>query len=213
MLKTLRPGQVLDGVVRKLMDFGAFVDLGGGVDGLVHVSQVAWGRVKHPSDVLKEGQAIKVRVDKIDPATGKIGLAYRDLLDSPWTDVTQKFPIKSVVRGTVTKLMDFGAFVELEPGVEGLVHVSELSHKRVWRPSDVVKEGDQVDVLVLSIDTEAQRISLSMKACSTPPEPVKKEGEEDSAPATTSKKASNKPTGPLMGGLGKRTGERFGLKW
>jgi small subunit ribosomal protein S1 len=154
---------------------------------------------------------VKVRVDKVDPTTGKIGLAYRDLLDSPWDAVSEKYPPKSVVQGTVVKLMDFGAFVELEPGVEGLVHVSELSHKRVWRPSDVVKEGQQVEVLVLSVDREAQRISLSMKACATPPEPVKKE-ESDDAAATPSKK-SNKPTGPLLGGLGRRTGERFGLKW
>jgi predicted RNA-binding protein with RPS1 domain len=213
MFESLKPGQVFDGVVRKLMDFGAFVELGNGVDGLVHISQLAWGRVKHPSDVLKEGQAIKVRVDKIDPTTGKIGLSYRDLLGNPWTEAAQKYPPKSVVPGKVTKLMDFGAFVELEPGVEGLVHVSELSHKRVWRPSDVVKEGDQVEVLVLSIDTEAQRISLSMKACATPPEPVKKEGEEEAgAPAKSSKK-HNKPTGPLLGGLGRATGDRFGLKW
>ncbi|MCD4728312.1 MAG: S1 RNA-binding domain-containing protein, partial [Pirellulales bacterium] len=114
LLDSLRPGHVREGVVRKLMDFGAFVDIGG-VDGLVHVSQVAWGRVKHPSDVLKEGQQIKVRVDKIDPETGKISLAYRDLLESPWTTVSQKFSPNTIAEGTVTKLMDFGAFVELEP--------------------------------------------------------------------------------------------------
>ena len=214
MLSSLEPGQTFDGVVRKLMDFGAFVELGNGVDGLIHISQMAWGRVKHPSDVLKEGQAVKVRVQKVDPETGKISLAYRDLMQSPWEQAAQKYPARTVVRGTVTKLMDFGAFVELEPGVEGLVHVSELSHKRVWRPSDMVKEGDQVDVSVLSIDSDSQRISLSMKACSAPPEPVKKEGEAEAGlPESSPKKASNKPTGPLQGGLGKRTGERFGLKW
>jgi predicted RNA-binding protein with RPS1 domain len=208
LLGSLRPGQTYDGVVRKLMDFGAFVDIGG-VDGLVHVSQLAWSRVKHPSDVLKEGQTIKVRVEKVDPTTGKISLAYRDLLESPWTTAAQKYPPQSAVRGTVTKLMDFGAFVELEPGIEGLVHVSELSHKRVWRPSDVVKEGEQVEVLVLSVDGEAQRISLSMKALATPPEPAKK---DEAAPAKSSKKHT-KPTGPLLGGLGRKTGDRFGLKW
>jgi predicted RNA-binding protein with RPS1 domain len=212
MLNSLRPGQICEGVVRKLLDFGAFVDLGGGVDGLVHVSQVAWARVKHPSDVLKEGQAIKVRIEKVDPATGKISLAYRDLLDSPWTTAAQKYPVNSVTSGTVTKLMGFGAFVELEPGVEGLVHISELSHRRVWRPADVVKEGDKVEVLVLSIDAEAQRISLSMKACAAPPEPVKKEETGEAAPAKTSKKKA-KPTGPLLGGLSRPTGDRFGLKW
>lgn len=212
MLNTLRPGQIHEGVVRKLMDFGAFVDIGG-VDGLVHVSQVAWGRVKHPSDVLKEGQAIKVRIEKIDPETGKISLAYRDLLESPWTLVAQKYPQNTIVSGTVTKLMDFGAFVELEPGIEGLVHISELSPKRIWRASDIVKEGQQVEVMVLSVDAEAQRMSLSMKALAAPPEPTKKEREEAEAAAASPSKKSNKPTGPLKGGLGKPTGERFGLKW
>ena len=108
--------------------------------------------------------------------------------------------------------MEFGAFVELEPGIEGLVHISELSHKRVWRPADVVKEGEQVEVLVLSVDPEAQRISLSMKALAAPPEPAKKEDAAEAAPAKPSKKRA-KPTGPLLGGLGRRTGDRFGLKW
>jgi len=194
------------------MDFGAFVDLGG-IDGLLHVSQLAWGRVKHPSDVLHEGQKIKVRVDKVDPETGRISLAYRDLLESPWATASQKYPPHTVANGTVIKLMDFGAFVELESGIEGLVHISELSHKRVWRCSDVVKEGQQVEVAVLSVDAESQRMSLSMKELSAPPEPVKKEGEDDSLTPTKSSKKSTKPTGPLLGGLGRRTGERFGLKW
>ncbi len=212
MLNSLRPGQIHEGVVRKIMDFGAFVDLGG-VDGLLHVSQVAWGRVKHPKDVLKEGQTIKVRIEKVDPTTGKISLAYRDLLESPWTAAAQKYPPNSIVRGAVTKLMEFGAFVELEPGIEGLVHISELSHKRVWRSSDVVKEGEQVEVLVLAVDPEAQRISLSMKALAAAPEPVKKdESAADAAAAKPSKKIA-KPAGPLRGGLSRSTGDRFGLKW
>ncbi len=209
MLESLAPGQIHEGVVRKLMDFGAFVDLGG-VDGLLHISQLAWGRVKHASDVLHEGQQIKVRVEKVDQETGRISLAYRDLLENPWTLAAQKYPPNSVARGTVTKLMDFGAFVELESGIEGLVHISELSHKRVWRASDVVKEGEQVEVMVRSVDPEAQRMSLSMKELSAPPETVKKEDEPAEAAPT---KKSQKPTGPLLGGLGHRTGERFGLKW
>jgi small subunit ribosomal protein S1 len=211
MLASLQPGQIFDGVVRKLMDFGAFVELGNGVDGLLHISQLAWGRVKHPSDVLKEGQAIKVRVEKVNPETGKISLAYRDLMESPWTTASQKYTPNTVARGTVTKLMDFGAFVELEPGVEGLVHISELSHKRVFRCSDVVKEGQEVEVMVRSVDVEARRMSLSMKELSAPPEPVKKEEEPEAAPSKSKK--SNKPTGPLLGGIGRKSGERFGLKW
>ena len=211
MLRSLRPGQIHEGVVRKLMDFGAFVDIGG-VDGLLHVSQVAWGRVSHPKDVLSEGQTIKVRIEKIDPTTGKISLAYRDLLESPWEGAGLKYPPNTIAMGTVTKLMEFGAFVELEPGVEGLVHVSELSHKRVWRPADVVKEGEQVEVLVLSIDTEAQRISLSMKALAASTEPAKKEESEPEAASAKSKRRA-KPAGPLLGGLGRSTGDHFGLKW
>jgi predicted RNA-binding protein with RPS1 domain len=212
MLASLQPGQIFDGVVRKLMDFGAFVDIGG-VDGLLHVSQLAWSRVKHPRDVLQEGQTIKVRVEKVDAETGKISLAYRDLMESPWATAAQKYPPHSAVRGTVTKLMEFGAFVELEPGIEGLVHISELSHKRVWRASEIVHEGDQVDVLVLSVDADAQRISLSIKALATPPEPAKNdEAAGEAAPAKPSKQRA-KPTGPLLGGLSRPTGERFGLKW
>jgi small subunit ribosomal protein S1 len=174
---------------------------------------MAWGRVKHPSDVLQEGQRIRVRVEKVDPDTGKISLTYRDLLESPWTDAARKYAPQTQVRGTVVKLMDFGAFVELEPGVEGLVHISELSHKRVWRASDVVHEGDLVDVLVLSIDVAAQRISLSMKALALPPEPAKKEKEEPEA-APVTKKPSKKPEIPLVGGIGRPVGgQRFGLKW
>ena len=210
MLGSLEPGQIHEGVVRKLMDFGAFVDLGG-VDGLLHVSQLAWGRVKHPSDVLHEGQHVKVRVEKVDPSTGRISLAYRDLMESPWTGASLKYPPHSTAKGVVTKLMDFGAFVELESGIEGLVHISELSHKRIWRASDVVKEGQEVEVMVLSVDPEAQRMSLSMRTLSAPPEPVKKDDEPGEAAIT--KKKHHKPTGPLLGGLGGKTGDRFGLKW
>jgi small subunit ribosomal protein S1 len=209
LLDSLRPGQIRDGVVRKLMDFGAFIDLGG-VDGLLHVGQLAWGRVKHPSDVLSEGQQIKVRIDKVDPQSGRISLAYRDLLESPWTAAAQKYAPNSVVRGTVTKLMDFGAFVEVEPGIEGLVHISELSHKHVRRSAEVVKEGEQIEVMVLSVDAQAQRMSLSMKQLAAPPEAAAAEG--DKTPAKPSKK-SQKPSGPLLGGLGRATGDRFGLKW
>ena len=212
LLKSLATGQIREGVVRKLMDFGAFVDLGG-VDGLLHISQLAWGRVNHPSEVLAEGQTIKVRVDKIDTESRRISLAYRDMLESPWVDVDRKYPVNTPVRGKVTKLMDFGAFVELEPGVEGLVHVSELSHKRVWRVSDAVKEGEEVDVLVQSVDTKAQRIGLSMKGLIPEPASVKKEAEEEE-PELPASKPISQPSKPLKGGLRRKTGgEQFGLKW
>lgn len=208
--ESLAAGQVREGVVRKLMEFGAFVDLGGGVDGLLHISQLAWGRVKHPSEVVQEGQTIKVRVDKLDPETRRISLSYRDLMQNPWTDASNKYPQGSTIHGRVTKLMEFGAFVELEPGVEGLVHISELSHKRVFRVSDVVKEGDEIDAVVLSIDTTGKRISLSMKNLLPGEEPVK---ESEPQVEEVAAKKPKKPTGPLRGGLGRAGGEQFGLKW
>jgi small subunit ribosomal protein S1 len=212
---SLAPGQVHQGVVRKLMDFGAFVDIGGGVDGLLHVSQLSWGRVNHPRDVLAEGQSIKVKIEKIDRATGRLSLSYRDLLENPWSTAAAKYPPNGVVRGKVTKLMEFGAFVELEPGIEGLIHISELSHKRVWRTSDVVHEGNELEVMVLAVNQEAQRISLSIKALSQP-EPTKKDKEsaEPGAPVPTSRKRQPSSSEPLLGGLGRPPGgDRFGLNW
>jgi len=213
LLESLEPGQVREGVVRKLMDFGAFVDLGG-VDGLLHISQLAWGRVKHPSEVVHEGQQIRVKIESVDKQAGKISLAYRDLLENPWSDAEMKYPVTSTVHGRVTKLMEYGAFVELEPGVEGLVHVSQLSHKRVWRVSDVVKEGDEVDAVVLSVDVEAQRISLSMKELIEERKPAKDaESPEAQEPAPPPKRRKQ-PSKPLQGGLGRSSGgQNFGLKW
>jgi small subunit ribosomal protein S1 len=215
--EALEPGQIHQGVVRKLMDFGAFIDLGGGADGLLHISQLSWGRVAHPRDVLAEGQSIRVKIEKVDRATGRISLAYREMLENPWTQAAAKYPTNSIVRGKVMKLMEFGAFVELEPGIEGLIHISELSHKRVWRASDVVHEGDEVEVLVLNVNPEAQRMSLSIKAL-VKTEPTKKEKEEAEAlqaePAPTAKKRSSSANEPLRGGLGKSAGgDRFGLNW
>ncbi|MGA2067202.1 MAG: S1 RNA-binding domain-containing protein [Thermoguttaceae bacterium] len=213
--ESLQPGQVHQGVVRKLLDFGAFVDLGGGVDGLLHVSQLSWGRVNHPRDVLTEGQTIQVKIDRIDRESGRIGLSYRDMLENPWSAAATKYPTNGVVRGKVTKLMEFGAFVELEPGVEGLIHISELSHKRVWRTSDVVHEGDELEVLVLSVNVESQRISLSIKALSKPEPTTKEKGAaEPGTPVPTSRKRQRISNEPLQGGLGRPPGgDRLGLKW
>jgi small subunit ribosomal protein S1 len=209
---SLEPGQIHEGLVRKIMDFGAFVDLGG-VDGLLHISQLGWGRVKHPSDVIQEGQRIQVKIQKIDQESKRISLTYRELLQNPWQDVEYKYPAQSTIHGRVTKLMEFGAFVELEPGVEGLVHISELANHRVWRVSDVVKEGDEVDAVVLSIDTQAKRISLSMKSLLAPEPTVEDKDKEEPEPLPPPKKPA-KPTGPLRGGLGRAgDGARFGLKW
>jgi small subunit ribosomal protein S1 len=155
LLAELEPGQMREGIVRKLQDFGAFVDIGG-VDGLIHISQMSWERVKHPSEVLAEGQKVRVRVEKIDHETGKIGLSLKNPEEHPWTGIEQKFPVGSTVRGPVSRIAQFGAFVKLAPGVEGLIHISELAHHKVFRVENVVKEGEEVECKVLSVDTEAQ---------------------------------------------------------
>ena len=209
LLDTLEPGLVLEGVVSNLRDFGAFVDIGG-IDGLIHISQISWDRVNHPSDVLTVGQRIRVRVEKINPDTGKIGLSYRELLEHPWTNIESEISVGSTVRGPVTRNAKFGAFVKLAPGVEGLIHISELAHHRVRSVADVVKEGQDVEVKVLSIDTDAQRIGLSLKA--TQPEPEKSEAaEQPDEVATPTVSQSSKP---LKGGFDRPTGgESIGLKW
>ncbi|GIX01400.1 MAG: hypothetical protein KatS3mg112_0337 [Thermogutta sp.] len=211
---SLTPGQIREGVVRRLTEFGAFVDLGG-VDGLLHISQIAWGRIKHPSEVLREGQTIKVRIDKVDRENQRISLGYRDLLYNPWEDADKKYVPQSLWKGRVTRIMDFGAFVELEPGVEGLVHISELSTKRVSRVRDVVKEGDEVDVVVLAFDPQEKKISLSIRAAMKmkEPEPAPQpetaeattQTAEPGAPPPPPKK--QKPSKPLKGGLGSSPGQ------
>lgn len=211
----LEPGQTFEGTVRKLMDFGAFVEIEPGVDGLIHVSQLSWERVKHPSDVLKEGQKVQVKIEKVDPVTGKIGLSYRELQDNPWNNVDRKYPVGSNVKGVVSRLAQFGAFVKLEPGVEGLIHVSELAHHRVHRVDSVVKEGDEVEVKIVEVNPETQRIGLSLKATKAPPvkaADVKKEEEEVDEPRR--ELAVAKRPGKLKGGTNKKTGgEGIGLAW
>lgn len=214
LLANLEPGQTYEGVVRKIMDFGAFVDIGG-VDGLLHIAQLSWERIKHPSEVLTEGQKITVRIEKVDPETKKISLAYKNEADHPWKDIEKKFQVGTMAKGVVSRLAEFGAFVKLAPGVEGLVHISELAHHKVFAVKNVVNEGQDVEVKILSIDPEAQRMSLSLKAAVAPPEPKnpkKKEEEPEDEPKRAP--AIPKREGPLRGGT-KRTsgGEQFGLKW
>ncbi len=214
LLAEISAGDLREGVVRSLQDFGAFVDLGG-VDGLIHVSQLSWDRVSHPKDVLAIGQTVKVRVEKINAESGKISLGYRELGDNPWDSAEKKFPIGARVKGTVTKLMQFGAFVRLDPGVEGLIHISEMGHGRVQRSSDVVSEGQEVEVKVVSFDRDAQRIGLSLKALLPPPEKAPQEPRESDPPAPDSLKRREKETDKnLKGGISKPSGgEKFGLRW
>ncbi len=219
MLETLEIGDLLDGIVRSVRDFGAFVDIGNGVDGLVHVSQMSWDRVKTPTEVLEVGQKVRVAVKNVDRQTGKIGLSIRDTVESPWKNAAEKYHIGAAVRGIVSRIAQFGAFVKLEPGVEGLVHVSELAHRHVHSVSSVVREGEAVECKVITCDPEEQRISLSIKALATPPAPPAgkagpaaepEEPEVEEAPLPPVKKSNT----PLKGGLGRQSdGAKFGLKW
>ncbi|WP_456370747.1 30S ribosomal protein S1 [Thermodesulfatator atlanticus] len=163
LLESLEEGQVLEGTVKSITDYGAFVDLGG-VDGLLHVSDISWGRVKHPSNYFKVGDKIKVKVIKYDRDKEKIALGVKQLTPDPWETAKEKYPEGKKVEGRVVSLTNFGAFVELEPGVEGLIHVSELSWtKRIKHPRDMLSIGDKVEVVVLGVDEENRRISLSLK--------------------------------------------------
>jgi small subunit ribosomal protein S1 len=198
----LAEGQVRQGVVRSVKDFGAFVDLGG-VDGLLHVSEMSWSRVKDAGSVVQPGQTIKVAVLKIDREHRKLSLGLKQLTPSPWDTAAEKYHAGSVVTGKVSRLMDFGAFVELEPAVEGLIHISELAPQRVRRVSDVVKEGQEVQVMVLNVDPTQRRISLSLKAA-LPKEPEPEGAEEEAKEEEAPPRPPRPRTTPLRGGLGDR---------
>jgi small subunit ribosomal protein S1 len=162
-LAELGEGSVVSGTVRSLMAYGAFVDLGG-VDGLLHISDIAWSRVNDPADVLTVGQELKLKVLSVDAETKRISLGLKQLQAEPWEAAATKYETGQRITGTVTRLTDFGAFVELEPGIEGLIHVSEMSWvKKVRKPSDMLKAGETVDAVVLSVDAAAKRISLGLK--------------------------------------------------
>lgn len=201
----IEEGQVREGVVRSVKTFGAFVDLGG-VDGLLHIADMSWVRQEDASTLVKVGQKVQVKVLKIDRQTSKINLGLKQLMPSPWDNVEQNYARGQTVSGKVTRLLDFGAFVELEPGVEGLIHISELSPKRVVRVKDIVQPGQEVEVRILKIEPEAQRISLSLRpgpAAPTAPEPDEEEGED--APAVPKPERAV----PLKGGLGDRDPNPF----
>ena len=193
----LAEGQVRTGTVRSVRDFGAFVDLGG-ADGLLHVSEMSWTRVDNAADVVQPGQEVQVFVLKVDRERRKISLGLKQLLEDPWSKVAANYVDGTIVKGKVTKLMNFGAFVELEPGIEGLVHISELAPQRVNRVGDVVQPGQEVEVKVLKVDPQQRRISLSIKQARP------QEGEPAQEPEDTGKTKRGRPTRqmPLKGGLG-----------
>ncbi len=190
------PGQTYQGRVKTIKDYGAFVDIGG-VDGLLHVGQISWSRINHPSDVLTPGQEIEVKVLSVDPEKKKIGLGMRQLSPNPWQTAEEKYPSGTVVKGKVTRIETFGGFVELEPGVEGLVHISQLDHQRIKSVQEVLRVGQEVDVQVLEVDPTRKRISLSVKALKEKPE----EPAEPEAPPVQRVDPQS-----LKGGIGDPTG-------
>jgi small subunit ribosomal protein S1 len=163
LVQNLEEGQVIDGVVKNITDYGAFVDLGG-IDGLLHVTDIAWRRVNHPTEVLNIGQQVKVKIIKINHETHRISLGMKQLLDDPWQGIEAKFPVGAKLKGRVTNITDYGAFVELEPGIEGLIHVSEMSWtKKNVHPGKIVSTSQEVEVQVLEVDPVKRRISLGLK--------------------------------------------------
>jgi small subunit ribosomal protein S1 len=163
LVQNLEEGQVIDGVVKNITDYGAFVDLGG-IDGLLHVTDVAWRRVNHPTEVLNIGQQVKVKIIKINHETHRISLGMKQLLDDPWQGIEAKYPVGARLKGRVTNITDYGAFVELEPGIEGLIHVSEMSWtKKNVHPGKIVSTSQEVEVQVLEVDPIKRRISLGLK--------------------------------------------------
>ncbi|MEH7176696.1 30S ribosomal protein S1 [Neobacillus vireti] len=162
LLNSINPGQVIDGTVQRITDFGAFVDIGG-IDGLVHISQLSYQHIDKPSDVVQEGQKVKVKVLNVDRDNERISLSIKETQPGPWSDIAEKAPKGSSLTGTVKRLVSYGAFVEVFPGVEGLVHISQIAHKHIGTPHEVLKEGQEVQVKVLDANEQEQRLSLSIK--------------------------------------------------
>ena len=162
-LQKLQEGAILDGTVKNITEYGAFIDLGG-IDGLLHITDMSWGRLNHPSEMFRVGEDVRVKVLKFDATTERVSLGLKQIQDDPWIDADKLFAVKTRVKGTVVSITDYGAFVELKPGIEGLVHVTEMSWtKRVKHPSKLVSIGDEVEALVLDIDISSKRISLGIK--------------------------------------------------
>lgn len=169
LFETIQAGSRVNGTVSRLTDFGAFVDLGG-VDGLIHISEMSWGRISNPKEVLKEGQEVEVFVLDVDKEKGKISLSLKDADKNPWKLAAEKYAVGSIVEGKVVRMVPFGAFVELEPGVDGLVHISQIANKHVVKPEDELKVGEVINVKVLEVNPEQKKISLSKRQADAPVE-------------------------------------------
>ena len=177
VFEAIQEGSVVTGKVARLTNFGAFIDLGG-VDGLVHISQISHEHVAKASDKLKVGEEVQAKVISVNPESGRVSLSIKDTLAGPWDNIEERAAVGSVLDGLVKRLTTFGAFVELFPGVEGLVHISQIAHQHIATPHEVLKEGQEVQVKVLEVHPEQQRISLSIKALQEAPKPEKEEVEE-----------------------------------
>jgi 4-hydroxy-3-methylbut-2-enyl diphosphate reductase len=199
LLDSLKVGDRIKGEVKRLTDFGAFVDIGG-IDGLVHISEISWNRIGHPSAVLSVGDHIEVVVLGVEPENERISLGYKQTKPHPWDNITDRYKVGDVVEGKVVRLVDFGAFVELEPGVEGLVHISQISYEHVDRPQDVLKEGQQVKIKILDVKPEERRISLSIKEAAERP---RREERKDKLPDQTAHSDNEPPItiGDLVGDI------------
>lgn len=183
-LQNLKEGEIINGVVKRLTDFGAFVDVGG-IDGLVHISEVSWQRVGHPQEVLKVGEQVEVKILEVIPERERISLSIKQAQPDPWSRVKEKFSVGEIVTGKVTRIVNFGAFVELFPGVEGLVHISQMADFHVSHPSEIIQEGEEVEVKILDINVDNKRISLSIKKARPAPrdltaQPLQKEPDNSS---------------------------------
>lgn len=212
VMSELKDGQVLEGTVQRLTQFGAFVDVGG-VDGLVHVSEIAWTHVDKPADVLSEGDQVKVKVLKVDPEKGKISLSIKAALPGPWDNAAEQFHTGDIVSGEVKRLVNFGAFVEIAPGVEGLVHISQISHKHIGTPHEVLKEGQTVQVKVLDVNPAEKRVSLSIKETEEAPAPAPKSEKPSKGGGVRKEDLGDNPNVSLSNqGLSITLGERFGDK-
>ena len=176
---TLKVDDIVEGTVMRFTDYGAFVDLGG-IDGLLHISEISWGKLKHPDEVLKIGQKINVKILNMNREKGKISLGLKQTTPEPWSVINDTYHVDQIVKGKVVQLKEYGAFVELKPGLDGLVHISEVANKHVNNISDELTVGQEVYTKILDIDTDRRRISLSMKQV---PEDYKPEDEEEAAPA------------------------------
>lgn len=183
-LATIQEGDVVPGIVRRLTNFGAFVDIGG-LDGLLHISEISWHRINHPSEALRVNDEIEVLILRVDRESEKVSLSLKQLLPNPWDNVEHNYPVNDIVPARVVRLVPFGAFVELEPGVEGLVHISHLADWHVAKPEDVISEGQEINVKVLSVDAEGKRIRLSLREAGgvNAPAPVDGADEGDEAPS------------------------------